>query len=92
MKVTVAGAVRHLCPYRDEMDEGTVELTFDVPAGDGPELHGLAAQIDYSEIRLSHEDMTRSLLELTDAQRVVTRWHTAGLDVTCDLSSESVRT
>lgn len=89
MKVTVTGVVRHLCPYVDEVDHGEVELTFHVADGDGPELHSLAHRLrDYEDERISHEAFTRTLLDVTDAERVVTRWTTAGLAVTCEANRE----
>lgn len=90
MRVTVTGPVRHLCPYRDEVDRGHAELTFDVVEGDAPELHALSELLagHAAEDTISHEDFSRHLLHATGAARVVTRWTTAGLDVTCDLSRE----
>ena len=91
MKVTVTAPAVKLCPYRTERDEGTVELTFDVE-GDAPELHQLAEKISgYAGDFLSHEDFTRDLVKQTGAVRAISRWRTAGLDVTCDLSRESDR-
>lgn len=89
MKVTVSGPVTHLCPYKDEADAGSVDLTFDVAEGDAPELHELAASLQWAHnLEISHEQFTRDTLSLSGASRIVTRWTTAGLDVTCELSSE----
>lgn len=68
------------CPYLDEIDRGTVSLTF---CGDAPELHGLAEALTlYRNIRVSHEDLTRALAE-TWLCSVTTSWRTAGLRITC---------
>lgn len=77
----------HQCPYRDEADEGTVEITW-TTAGATIELHALAAWIDgFKGDRVSHEDITAdirdhldSLPGITDV-RVRTRWGTAGVEV-----------
>lgn len=93
MKVTVTSPVVKRCPYKAETDHGTIEVTFAPPQGtDAPEIHNLAVFIrTFEESEVSHEDFTRALLLGTGAERVVTRWRTAGLDVTCDLSRESDR-
>ena len=92
MKVTVTADATKLCPYADETDHGTVEVTFDVADGDAPELHALGKTLEaaYGQAR-SHEEFTRWVGESTGAVRVLTRWRTAGMDVTCDLSRESDR-
>lgn len=96
MKVTVKADVRKMCPYVAEPDIGSVEITYDVAEGDAPELHGLAEQLSrqlgsWADQAVSHEEFTRWVAEATGAERVVSHWTTAGLDVTCDLSCESVR-
>lgn len=92
MKVTVTADAAKFCPYMDEEDTGTLEMTFDVTAGDAPELHRLAQQLEaWSSQARSHEEFTRWVAQSTGAVRVVSRWRTAGMDVTCDLSSEPVR-
>lgn len=87
MKVTVSGAVRHLCPYRDEVDDGTAEITLSVTGGeDAPELHSIADTLaDYAAVRISHEELTRAFYRLFHADKVVTRWKTAGLDVVVEV-------
>jgi hypothetical protein len=89
MRVTVTADATKLCPYADETDRGTVEVTFDVDGVDAPELHDLGKSLEaaYGQAR-SHEEFTRWVAESTGAVRVVTRWRTAGMDVTCDLSRE----
>lgn len=85
MIVTVKGDARKKCPYRDEMDEGTAVITFDVPDGeDATELHALSAVLKI-DTPLSHEDFTRSLACHPSVIRVVTTWQTAGLEVTVEV-------
>jgi hypothetical protein len=86
--VTIKGAARKRCPYRDERDEGTVELTFDLPSGDAPELHKLSSDLlsGSEDWEVSHEEYTRSLFNAYTEDgciRAVTTWHTAGLEVSC---------
>lgn len=70
--------ITHLCPYREERDVGTVELTFSGPA---PELHGLADRLAvFAEVKITHEELTEMLAVETGAS-VVTKWITAGLEV-----------
>lgn len=87
MRVTVTGPIRKLCPYRDERDEGTATLTFDLPSGDAPELHQLAKQLDaIGDQKASHEDYTRALYatwQHAGLTHVETLWHTAGLEIRC---------
>ena len=89
MRVTVTADATKLCPYADEQDHGTVEVTFDVPEGDAPELHLLGKRLEsvYAQAQ-SHEEFTRWVAETTGAVRVLTKWHTAGMDVTCDWSRQ----
>jgi NADPH-dependent 7-cyano-7-deazaguanine reductase QueF len=92
--VEVTLPLRHLCPYADEADEGTVEIRWTSGTDDAPpltrtiELHALAAYLDtFATRRLSHEEVTaaiqRRLEELRGltVQPVVTRWVTAGAEV-----------
>lgn len=84
-RLTVTGEVTKQCPYKDERDDGTATLTFEVGDGDGPELHGLSAYLStFRGVPLSHEAFTRALLAADyDCVEVVTRWETAGLTVEC---------
>lgn len=82
MIVKVTGRVVKRCPYKDEQDHGTVTLTFDVPEGDAPELHGLAAYLaGFRTEAISHEDFTRSICLDLPVVEVRTTWDTAGLSV-----------
>jgi len=85
MKIVIKGTVRKFCPYKDEEDIGTVELTFNITEGDAPELHELATKLaKLSEWAVSHENFTRSLFHTWEEVGLVqaeTTWTTAGLDV-----------
>lgn len=84
MILTVEGDVTKLCPYKDERDDGTVTVTFEVSDGDGPELHDVARKLRlYEDVKLSHEDFTRQVKDVLSATAVTSRWLTAGLTVTC---------
>jgi endo-1,4-beta-mannosidase len=90
MRVTVTADATKFCPYMSEQDWGTLEMTFDVVDGDAPELHQLAKSLEaWSDQARSHEEFTRWVASSTGAVRVVSKWRTAGMDVTCDLSRES---
>lgn len=82
MIVTVTGRVVKRCPYKDESDHGTVALTFDVPEGDAPELHGLASYLaGFRDEAISHEDFTRNICLDLPVIEIKTTWNTAGLNV-----------
>lgn len=87
MRVTVN--VQKRCPYKDELDDSTATLTFDVSAGDGPELHDLAANLDsFRDIALSHEAFTALLAGTPGCVAASSTWRTAGMEVTVDVPSE----
>lgn len=83
MNLTVTSPVIKRCPYVDEVDEGTVTLTFAVDVGDGPELHGLSRYLNgFANQSLSHEAFTRAVYHRTAAVEVESTWTTAGMTVT----------
>jgi hypothetical protein len=80
--VIVTAPVEKACPYKDEQDTGTLTLTLDVPEGDGPELHDLAAYLkDFTDMALSHEEFTRLVALDLPVIEAKTTWTTAGLSV-----------
>ncbi len=92
MKVTITADVQHLCPYRDEVDQGIAAITLDVPSGDAPELHDMRSRLDGWAVRkISHEAMTREIAAYFRAIRVVTTWRTAGMEVVCDVPGEPLQ-
>lgn len=86
-RVLVTRTVTKRCPYVDEIDVGTVALTFH---GNAPELHALAAELNaYRTVATTHEDFTRHLYDLPGVIHVTTTWHTAGFDVVVTYPSET---
>ena len=92
MIVTVKSAVQKVCPYKNERDDGTATLTFEVLAGDAAEFHNLAGMLALgSDEAISHEGFTRALFTTWEPKgciRVETTWHTAGLEVRCAVPGE----
>lgn len=79
IRTVVTGTVFKQCPFKDELDTGEVELTFE---GDAPELHALAKLLaSYRQVKMSHEDFTREMLAKTTAVAAQSTWTTAGLRV-----------
>lgn len=86
---TITAAVVKLCPVKDETDEGTVEITYRTASG-AFELHDLRAHLDtFIERHISHEDFTAEIATTFGAD-VVTRWVTAGMEVTCAVDGQPV--
>lgn len=90
--ITATGAITHLCPHVDEVDNGRISITWRVD-GQTYELHSLAAYLrSFKDSRLSHEALTdriRHELSVVDGIELVaveTTWTTAGLGVTCSTS------
>lgn len=93
--LSATGNIRHLCPFKNEVDHGTVTITWTV-AGQTLELHALAAWLDeFRDARTSHEDLTSdiataiAILPGVADVRVATTWDTAGLAVTCTSGASS---
>lgn len=90
--VTAWGDLSHLCPYRDETDNGRVRVVWQTE-GQTIELHSLADYFaSYADSRMSHEEITdrirhdlSTILGLT-LLMVTTEWDTAGLEVVCATS------
>lgn len=83
--VTVTGPLDHLCPYRDEVDHGTVIITW-YTGTSTYELHSISEYLNsFSDRKLSHEEITQEIQRELWASKVTTRWSTAGLavEVTC---------
>lgn len=87
--VTATYPLQHLCPYRDEVDSGTVEITWRTH-GATFELHDLGAFLaTFAGKEFSHEQLTAFLAALLHDRdgltvvEVLTRWTTAGAEVVC---------
>jgi NADPH-dependent 7-cyano-7-deazaguanine reductase QueF len=94
--MTVSSPLRHLCPFVDEVDEGSVNITWQVN-GATFELHSLHEYLDgFKDSELSHEaitDLIRHNLSVTQGIEIVsvtTHWQTAGMDVQCSTSPTPV--
>lgn len=90
--MTVTAPLTHLCPHVDEVDNGTITLTWRVN-GYTLELHSLREYLNgfkYAEV--SHEEITdliRHEMSVTPGVEVVsveTTWDTAGMEVKCSTS------
>lgn len=82
--VTVHAELRHLCPFRDEVDQGHITVSWRID-GYTFELHDLAAYFaTFHDVTISHEELTgRIAAELGDSVvNVTTHWQTAGM-ATC---------
>lgn len=95
LRVTATFPVTHRCPFRDELDEGTVTVSWTTTHHLTIELHSLAAYLtEFRDLAISHEDLTARLLDdlqsagqgrspfsVTEVE-VSTAWTTAGAAVT----------
>lgn len=87
----VTAPLRHLCPFVDEVDDGTVTVRWSTRGGTF-ELHALAGYFaGWADSTLSHEEITDRILTDLQALRVevlevVTTWTTAGMEVRCSTS------
>lgn len=79
---TVTADVVKVCPVKNEIDKGTVTITYTIE-GKSFELHALADYLaSFATVAISHEDFTQFLAEDLSAQ-VRTEWTTAGMKVVC---------
>lgn len=87
----VTAPLIHLCPYRDEVDEGTVSITWETE-GRTFELHSLREWlVQFKNQKVSHEELTKHIKDELDfchgltVVSVATHWGTAGMDVGCSI-------
>ena len=92
VKMSVAAEVRHLCPFVNEADNGTVTVTWRTN-GATFELHSLREYLNgFKDSEISHEMLTdriRHDLSVTQGVEVVaveSTWDTAGMEVQCSTS------
>jgi NADPH-dependent 7-cyano-7-deazaguanine reductase QueF len=85
--VTVRAPIRHLCPFKEEVDDGHITVVFRVCTSTF-EMHALADYLgSFAAERISHESLTdRIYTELSQqhgpvVERVSTEWETAGAQV-----------
>lgn len=89
ISMTATSPIQHLCPFMDEVDNGTITINW-VTGGATFELHALRAYLDaFKDLRISHEELTERIRrELSQAHgidllTVRTSWTTAGMEVRC---------
>lgn len=87
--MTATAPLRHLCPFFEEVDDGTITITWST-CGNTIELHKLGEYLNqFSDNVISHEDLTDKIrfdleaLQGIYALTVSTTWQTAGMDVSC---------
>lgn len=85
-------AIQHLCPFVNEVDNGTVTVHW-AAVGWTLELHSLRAYLNSFHDRvISHEELTEEIrAELSthhgiNEVRVTSTWRTAGMEVLCSTS------
>ncbi|MFC5789574.1 hypothetical protein ACFPPE_06875 [Agromyces tardus] len=90
--ITVHAPLRHLCPFVDEIDNGTVTVEFRVTTTTF-EAHALAAYFaEFADTRISHEALTDRIFTELNAHdgptvtRVSSEWTTAGMNIRVERS------
>jgi NADPH-dependent 7-cyano-7-deazaguanine reductase QueF len=86
----VSVPIKHLCPFKRELDRGTVDITWRTLTATY-ELHSLRESLKaFDRVVISHEDLTTFIAEelaqfpeMIDQVTVSTRWDTAGMEVEC---------
>ena len=92
VSVTASTYFRHLCPHKDEADEGRVTVSWMV-ADKTIELHSLAAYFrGWASVKISNENLTTAICDdLAKAGvyeiTVKTTWQTAGMEITTEVSA-----
>lgn len=88
VRITVTSPASHLCPFRDEVDDGTVQVSWTTSQGETLELHTLAQLIrGRAGTEISHEQWTADLVDMINAGAKVadltvsSQWSTAGMSV-----------
>ena len=94
VRVTATFPLTHRCPFRDELDEGTVTVSWTTVHHLTIELHSLAHYLaEFRDVAISHENITVRILDelQTSASNgspfsvadleVSTAWRTAGAEV-----------
>lgn len=97
--ITVTSPLRHLCPHKDEVDNGTITVIWRCN-GATFELHSLRELYKgFKGSAISHEQLTDRIRHdlstaspLIDVISVSTWWTTAGMEVTCSTSPTRAET
>lgn len=86
MKVTAD--VQKMCPIKDEVDNGTVTITYRTSDGGALELHALAAYlVTYSGQHLTHEEFVHRVAADVGGH-VSSTWTTAGMTIECSTEGD----
>lgn len=93
ISVSVTTELQHRCPHKPEVDHGTVTITWPVD-GWTLELHALGSYLrQWTDVAISHEELTstihRDIAAAGITATVVSRWVTAGIDVTVTAPGEA---
>jgi NADPH-dependent 7-cyano-7-deazaguanine reductase QueF len=89
VQMSATADIQHLCPFVQEVDNGTVTVTWEA-AGWTLELHSLRAYLNtFMDREIAHEELTEEIrAELSSAHginnvTVNSSWHTAGMEISC---------
>ena len=81
--------IQHMCPFVNEVDNGTVRITWDAD-GWTLELHSLRAYLNtFHDREISHEELTDEIRAEIGSRhginnvKVESTWRTAGMEVLC---------
>lgn len=93
LTMSATSPIRHLCPFKDETDDGTITVSWRTLNGT-LELHSLRAYFrSFADAATSHESLTDTIyreLQRIPSVRVLgvsTSWETAGMAVGCSTSA-----
>lgn len=93
---TATAPLAHRCPFVDEADQGTITAVWRIDTHT-LELHALHEYLrSFASVETSHETLTLQIaadlaaVEGLDLLRVATRWQTAGIQVTCEVSGDAL--
>lgn len=91
-RLSAEANIQHLCPFVQEVDNGTLTVAWDAD-GWTLELHALRAYFStFSDREISHEELTSEVqAELSSHHginnvSVTSNWRTAGMEITCSTS------
>lgn len=92
VRLTATAHIQHLCPFVQEVDNGTITIVWDTD-GWTLELHALRAYLNtFTDREISHEDLTDEVRAELACHHgignvdVSTTWRTAGMEVACSTS------
>lgn len=96
VSVTVTAPVRHLCPFKDEIDDGRLTLSWRTDHST-VELHSLRQFLGvFADARISHEEVVSEIWGAMNrvagirSVTVSTTWRTAGMEVACEVLRQPV--